>query len=237
MPPIEFRVRGYVPNENAYAFVRNIMQPAMHDLELGSEDVRQVIIADNDHYGPAIKEFASKDGFTDDSVYQGIGKSLPDFDEKGYAGSCLVLHYCVLASSTRQGGSGSVGEADAMSYCLFHELGHCVDYRHRPAQQFQAHAFDTTSIILGCADANSRTLLAEYAACFFSAKFMTPPAFQYIADQTPRCSTDYLVDLGEKRDRYRRGLLSLPEVRDAALGAFWRALIEFAKLMAFVHGN
>jgi len=236
-PSIKFRVAGFTPNDNAYKFVLQVIQPAMLQMELTNADVRIIIIADNDHYGAALKEFSANDGFTNDGIYQGIGKTLPHFENGIYTGSNLVMHQCVMGSFTESDEDGLVGERDAMRYAIYHELGHCVDHRRRPVQHTAKPRENVTSFVLRCAEANSATLLSDYAACLFSASFMTSAGFSYIANSTAQNLKQYLEALAEKRNRYCLRFLDLTAVRNAAIETFWRGMIEYAKFFAYSHGN
>jgi len=236
-PQIEFRVAGFTPNDNAHKFVLQIIQPAMVQMELTNGDVRKIVIADNDHYGAAIKEFAPNEGYTNDGIYQGVGKILPQIENSCYAGSNLVLHVCVIGGFAAVDDDRPAGEGDAMRYGIYHELGHCADYRRRQVQHVSKAREGNTSLVLRCAEGNSATLLSEYAACFFSASFLTPEGFAFVADSTAANLTRYLKELTEKRDRYRLRLLDLRIVRDAAMETFWRSMIEFSKLFAYLRGN
>lgn len=237
IPPIEFRVADFTPNENAYKFVSQLVQPAMAQMELTHEDICKIVIADNDHYGPAIKEFSPNEGYTDDGIYQGVGKILPQVQNRIYAGSNLVMHMCVIGSFAASDDDRPAGERDAMCYAIYHEFGHCADYRRRPAQHMAKPRDGVTSVVLRCAEGNSATLLSEYAACFFSASFMSAAGFAFVADSTAQNLKQYLAGLAEKRERYRLGLLDLCAVRDAAMETFWRSMIEYAKLFAYLHRN
>lgn len=236
MPTIEFRVAGFKPNENAYNFLLQLIQPAMARMNLTRADVRRIIFTDNDHYGPAIREFSQEEGYTDDGIYQGIGKTLPQFETGIYAGSNLVLHYCVIGAFASDA-DASAGERDAMQYAIYHELGHCVDYRRRQSQHNTRLRQGVTSFVLRCAEANAAVALSEYAACFFSAQFMSSAGFSFCADSTERNLRQYLISVTEKRDKYRTGALDLRAVHGAATQVFWRGIVEYAKLFAYLHGN
>jgi len=237
IPPIEFRVTGFTPNDNVYKFVSRVIQAAMSRMELTYADVLQIVIADNAHYGAAIKEFSPNDGYTDDGIYQGVGKILPQIENGSYVGSNLVMHECVIANFAASDDDRPTGEGDAMRYGLYHEFGHCADYQRRQAQHAAKTRESNCSVVLRCAEGNSATLLSEYAACLFSASFLTPAGFTFIAGSTEQNLKQYLKVLAEMRNRYRIRLLDISAVRNAAIETFWRGMIEYAKLFAYLHGN
>ena len=210
----------------------------MTAMGLTGADVRKIIITDNEGYGPAIRQFAPSGGYTNDGVYQGIGKILPEITNGVYLGGNLVLHYCLIGSFVaEQKPEQPEGELEAMRYGFYHEFGHCVDYRRRPAQHGAKSPIATNSPALRCAAYNWETFLSEYAACFFSATFLPPVGYRYFARASRLNLETYLSGLATKRSQYQLGMGPLTAVRDAALDAFWRGLIEYGKMYAFLNGN
>ena len=237
-PSIEFRVNGFVPNANSHGFVLGIVNEAMTAMGLTGADVRKIIITDNEGYGPAIRQFAPNSGYTKDGVYQGIGKILPEVANGMYSGSNLVLHHCLVGSFVaEQNADRPEGELEAMRYGFYHEFGHCVDHRRRPTQHCAKVPAVTSSPTLRCAVHNGDTLLSEYAACFFSATFLPPAGYGYFARASRLNLETYLTALATKRSQYQLGLGPLTAVSDAALDTFWRGLIEYGKMYAFLNGN
>lgn len=235
-PKLEFRVFGFTANDRAHSTVLALIRESMARMDLSPSDLRNVIVTDDDHYGPAIKQFVPNEGYTNDDIYRGIGKILPHYEKGRFVCSNLVLHFCVVGSFARPNDGLLHGELDAMRYCLYHELGHCVDYRRRTAQGHLKPS-ETNSVVLRCADANAEPVLAEYAACTFSAQFVTPEAFRYLVLQTADTLGKYLEALENKRQLYRVHLLDLAVLRDQVLMTFWRGLVEIAKLHAYRNGN
>jgi hypothetical protein len=66
---------------------------------------------------------------------------------------------------------------------------------------------------------------------------MTTAGFAYVENSTMQNLKQYLEALAERHSKYRLKLLELCAVRDLAMETFWRAMIEYAKLVAFLHGN
>src|ERR1044071_4381101 len=151
-PVIEFRVDGFTPNQNAYDFVLQLIQPAMAQMDFSSQDVLKIVIADDAHYGPAIEELSTGNGYTDDGIYQGIGKTLPTFENGVYVASNVVMHQCVMASFVASDQDVPHGEADAMRYAIYHELGHCADHRRRQSQHSVKPRQGVTSCVWGWAE-------------------------------------------------------------------------------------
>jgi hypothetical protein len=236
-PKLEFRVAGFSPNGHAYENLAAVIHEALGRMDLTTGDLRNLIVTDDDEYGPAIKQFAPAEGYTNDNIYRGVGKILPHFENGHYVCCDLVMHYCVVASFARPKNSLPDGEVDAMRYCLYHELGHCIDYRRRLAHRHVKPPFESNSVILRCANANAETALSEYSACAFSAQFVTPEAFRYMVQQTSDTLKKYLDALANKRQLYLIRRMDLTILRDEVLTAFWRGLIEVTKLHAYRNGN
>lgn len=237
-PVVEWRIAGFTPNQNAHAGVARLVEEAFSTLDLSSEDVRRIIVTDSEGYGRAIGEFDPKAGFTNDAIYRGVGKIIPIVADGRYAGSNVVFHHCVISSfAAGPSAALSAGEIAMMRYTFFHEFGHGLDYRLRPSQHAAPPPENTESVALRCLSYNAEVFLCEYAACFYSARFLTPDGFRHFGESTRQNLEAYLSDLTEKRGLYRDRLVELLVVRDQALTAFWRGLIEYGKMCAFVAGN
>lgn len=237
VPAIEFRVADFAPNDFMFDFVGQLLAEAA---KMGVEpgDLRKLVVADDESYGPAIREFDPAAGYTHDGIYQGVGKIIAERVNGSFVGSNLVVHHSLLGCFAAQPGPGHPpGELEAFRYGFFHEMGHCVDNRRRLAQHMPSVTPRPRSHLRYCASHNSEALLAEYAACYFSATHLPPAGFAYLAKSTRGNLEKYLGAGAALRSRYRIGLATLNSVRDAALDAFWRGLIEHAKLAASIHGN
>lgn len=236
-PKLEFRVTGFTANDHTYENLAALITDGLACMDLTTAALRTVIVADDEHYGPAIKQFVPAEGYTNDDIYRGVGKILPHYENGQYVCCDLVMHCCVVASFARPKDSLPDGEVDALRYCLYHELGHCLDYHRRPNHGHVIPPFETNSVVLRCANANAETVLSEYAACAFSAQFVTAEAFRYLVQQTTDTWAKYSDALANKRQLYRTRVLDLAVLRDEVLRVFWRGLIEVAKLHAYRNGN
>lgn len=237
-PVIEFRVAGFKPSQHTFDFVGRLLALATTTMGIAPGDIRKVVIADNENYGPAIRGFDPDGGYTNDSIYRGVGKTVPECSNGSFLGSNLVFNQFLLGCfAPAPDGESRAGELEAACYGFFHEIGHCVDNRRRPAQHSPSAPLTTRSHLVRCATLNSASLLDEYAACFFSAAHMSVAGFAYFAESTRGNLESYLGTSAAQRTKYRIGLATLDSVRDAALDAFWRALIEYAKMYALHHGN
>ena len=53
------------------------------ELNLPSDHITDVIVADEDHFGAAVEELSPGAGFTDDGVYLAVGKTFHRLDATG----------------------------------------------------------------------------------------------------------------------------------------------------------
>lgn len=61
------------------------------ELDLPSDHITDVIVADEDNFGIAVEELSPGAGFTDDGVYLAVGKTFHRQDAAGRVRSSMVL--------------------------------------------------------------------------------------------------------------------------------------------------
>lgn len=200
------------------------------ELDLPSDHITDVIVADEDHFGTAVEELSPGSGFTDDGVYLAVGKTFHRRDVTGRVrGSMVLLDRSAGIAYMNRCDPESVQKMDALNdvgiYAVYHEFGHCRDAELR-SQEFVGDGERTLGSLV----------LEEYAACRHTARYLSRRGFDEQQRLTCESLRNYYEQLQVARNGYR-GSEDLPKLSQIAGVTFQRTLIEHAKEFAFRHGN
>lgn len=231
LPSIEFLVPDVHPDSLYAQKVRSLTAAALSGMSLTKSEVQRIVIAGDDSYLGAILELSGKTGYTNTTNYRGLAKAIPLFRGSEFVGSNLLFHHAVIDAYFREPGA-SVSQAylEQLQYGFFHEFGHCIDFSRRRSQHGWVAPALGSSHFLYYAACNGPTFFGEFAACYFSARFISKDGFRSLVDSTISALASQMKTLQEARIRADH------EIRDEAIGVFWRGLIEFGKIQALRMG-
>jgi len=215
--------------------VEKLMAAATQKLDVIAADVKEIVVADEALYGFAISESVT-DGSTctDDEWGRGLGRTIPDMSSGIFDGSIVILRSRVIDSFLPPHNEKD-GIENLVRHVFFHEVGHCIDNRKRVHQHFlpqSAHGFH--EILNGYL----RSIMCEYAACYFSAKCMSEEAFDsFVDDDVLTTVQDQRLRREKIRTRFDAGEVGIGDLRNEVWASTWLELRKVSELFAYECGG
>jgi hypothetical protein len=231
-PSIEFWLPGLHPESEYAKRVQLLVDKALSGIGLSQTAIERIVVTDYTRYAQAIDALGGKTGFTQTADYTGVAKAIPLVRNGKYVATNLLFHHLVIDSFLRESDAEfSESFLEHMRYGFYHEFGHCVDFSRRIAQHAWEPPAKGSSHYRYCATYNSHTLLGEYAATYFSSRFMSEIGFREEMRSTGEALSSRWKPLQAARERVDHAAI------EDGLDFFWNGLVEVAKLVALAHGN
>jgi hypothetical protein len=212
---IDFKLPEFEPRPELVEYVRRLVGERALAMGLDRECSLHVCITNDENFATAVSERSPGSSITENAIYSAVGKSIPIIEFDTCVGDHVILKSSVIESFVSPTHSNLQGELDAFRYVLAHEIGHCVDHSRR-IQQHRVHRW-------GALDDQERELaihtdiiVGEYAACYFSANFLSHDGFCYLVDETQE---------------------SISKLAETDLPSAWICLMQAAKIAAYTHAN
>ncbi len=123
-----------------------------------------------------------------------------------------------------------------LSYVVSHEFGHSRDYFERPKGIDSTRKLVNGFKISTWAEVNSAIAFSEYAACVFSAEYVSEALMRYQFDSDSESIERLLVEIHDRRRAYTNDS-ELYELATKTCMEFWFVIIQAAKLFGQRRGN
>lgn len=231
---VEFLIGGVRLDDDVAIHAGQLIESVMQAMGAPEECVRGVTLADQEHFGEAVRRCDPSETYTNGNGLCSAGKTIAHLGD-GRAGPSSVVLLAELFSralcAARQKGPDvskwTDDEAVAL-FIVFHELGHCLDNYVRPP--LRDDAARDIGTMTGRIDALTRSqfgvLLGELAASLHAARGTRAGVRAHESDSDNGVLLDLLGRLhnmtNEEEPDERRVLLEV-------LGAVWFVLIQHSK--------
>jgi hypothetical protein len=211
-----------------------LMLKAAESVGVNPSSVEEVVIADEDRYGTSIARIDPANGYTDNGVNTGVGKTIALGDGSRVS---IVLRDYIVAGMCRDPANGDQEREhnELAWHCITHEFGHARDYElrpHRGAVQIDGRCFRIADI----AGYYWPIALEEFVACVHAAQAMTKRLVIMQAHSFVTTTRELLRQTAEERRKWEIGCGDLGRLAYGAAGAAWYALTEWGKIVGFAVG-
>jgi hypothetical protein len=239
---ITFLINGFVPPEDASKNVQAVFNLAMNEIQCPSEAISEVIVAEGERFGEAVKKLSSCSYYTNNSFYTAVGKTIKFPPESNVTGSGIVirseiLHHAFKALETEFGNRTAEEKRDI--YAVWHEVGHAKDNLNREWSPSSWNLEDPSGMfkIRYIAERYTDNVSAEIMACYFSAPACDQQVFDMENDSTSETISEILDDVNKSAIEYDHDVQNLRKIAFQAAQGFWTIMLQYAKLIALIIGN
>jgi hypothetical protein len=212
---IDFKLPEFEPRPELVDFVRRLVLERSLAMGLGPECSLHVFITNDKYFATVVSERFPGSSITENAIYSAVGKCIPIIEFDTCVGNHVILKSSVIESFVSPAHSNFQGELDAFRYVLAHEIGHCVDHSRR-IQQHRVHRWEALDDQERELAIHTDIIVGEYAACYFSANFLSQDGFRYLVDETQE---------------------SISKLSGTDLPSAWTCLMQAAKIAAYTHAN
>jgi len=225
------------PSTHLLQSIEELLGHCIKKMGLLSTDIRQVILADQEHYASAIKDISGHVSYTNDVHYVSVGKTVSKWLNSGHIVSDLVLHSGIIDKVVSCVSNGcDVSKWDDIGqqtlYMIFHELGHCKDGKIRQDIKNPNIVNSTKEFkIRHICDYYRNILLGEFSASVHSGLFMTPTVYDLELSSTLATVEEQLTYIDSLKNKYSEDNSLLYELAFTVGGLFWFILIQYSKLI------
>lgn len=230
--------------EELCAFATSFSMRSLADMSVPREHIAIIHFASEETYGKAIQEIDPEESHSDNAQFTGVGKALRTRAENGEVVGSIVLRLELmhgiwtqtLASPDR---SQWAPMTHLMAYMLYHEVGHCVDYRARPREASESfyepeRGFEISRL----ARYYARIIESEFAACVHSASGLSPEGHaetirSFLGESLMAARRE--ADL--QRQRWESIVYDWDHMALSVAASFWNILSQFGKIVGSCIGN
>ena len=237
---VEFRSSYLEQNQNIANAITEFLKSSVNEFLNNGSIIDRIVIADKDSYGNEVleiqKEYECITGYTNNEMHLAVAKTIT-FSKYGKTQKTSIVFHDFLFVAILEEFSKSNNiknwelDVQLFYYLIFHELAHCYDYDAR-ASHFSSQSFSTNEFKLSKVKEHYLgTILSEFAACVFSAKYLPTKAFQYEVNNTLEDCDKVLLALSKKKSLFKEHRYSLLDLAYSASQSFWLILVQFSKLI------
>ncbi len=198
--------------------------------------LEKLVLASEAEFGSCVHSaqavVSSTEGYTNNSYYTAVGKTIPRKQSDGTVTSTIIcrqeLVQAVLLSIVSE---KPIGDWDLVSqqgwYVLHHEVGHALDYHQRRDADVSSEKFTSLRQI---GDHYIDLLLTEFAASFHSGHAMVPAVYADEINSTTETLAKMFVEIEGKKRQYAAGSSSLFSLAATVSQTMWLGLVQYAKI-------
>lgn len=240
---IDFMMSEGDAPEDVRVLTRQVLDYARERVGCPEDAVAEVIIADQKHFGNAVRRLSPNSPYTDNEEYRAVGKTLRlGGSENAVVSFGIVLLDFILlaayAASSKPNDRRSNAENLGL-YVICHEFSHAKDGLRRP----QCEA------IISVADAQGRfkirhiatyfkdIVLGEIFACYESASVCTQAMLEDEVAGANKIISSQLRGVSAEVAGYRGDVSHLRRIAFMAAQAFWLPFVQHGKSIAHQIGN
>ena len=234
---IEHDIREFVVQPHVIEVFERFVTAAASRINLDPQAVGRVIICGESRYGPTIATLKAGDGFTNNDLALGVGKTIPRAQGAAVVSDVVLRADLFGAFADVPPGTldPATWSADVQQsfYVICHEFGHVQDHALRKDTFDPPDPRPGPFSISATADYYGGIVLTEFAACRNAAPVMTQSLFDYEMQTTVERLRGIQVQTNEFLDG--SGGLTRRALAHTVCQAAWVFLVELAKL--YGHGH
>jgi hypothetical protein len=198
--------------------------------------LEKLVLAGEAEFGPAVLSaqalVSSTEGYTNNSYYTAVGKTIPRKLVDGAVTSTIICRQELIQAVFI--GIESKKPIDEWQpvpqqgwYVLHHEVGHALDHHQRCDAHVSSEKFTSLRQIGGH---YTDMLLSEFAASFHSGHAMAPAVYADEIRSTTETLTEMFVEIEEKKCQHAAGSSSLFSLAATVSQTMWLTLVQYAKI-------